>query len=1257
MFVRHDALFSDSAGISSSEADGRQAGSITTTRAPAVRWLLIFCVCYGLDLGALAGERTQVAARSLSPQGSGRAGFTLLPPVETGLAWTNSLPPALYAQRQNLMNGSGVALGDVDGDGWCDIYLCNKEGPNALYRNLGQWRFEDVTARAGVTCADQLSFGAVFGDLDGDGRLDLLVSSFTGQGACFLNRGDGTFTNVTGRSGLLLGGGTTSMALGDVDGDGDLDIYVCRFGVEALLRDGIPIATRQVGGRTVISGRHSRRLMIIGTKLIEVGEPDTLYLNDGQGRFVAAPWSDHFFDAAGRPMEAPKDFGLAVQMRDINGDGWTDIYVCNDFHSPDRIWLNNGRGQFRALPPAALTSMSYASMGVDFSDLNHDGHLDFVTVEMLSRDHARRMRQSSAMDGLTDILNVRDSAPQVARNVLQLNRGDGTYAEIALYAGLAATDWSWTPVFLDVDLDGHDDLLVTNGHLHDVNDRDAEAARPRDQAERANERMVVMKYPRLETPNAALRNRGDLTFEDASAAWGFDSTRISHGLALADLDNDGDQDLVINCVNDAPLLYRNDSPAPRVAVRLRGRTPNSQGIGAGITLRDGTQTRFREVLGGARYLSGDDSLQTFATGATRLPLSIEVNWSRGARSLIEGVLPNHLYEITEPPAASIPASNPDPVVTVKPQTGPAPYFIEARPALAHRHIDQAFDDFARQPLLPLRLSRLGPGVAWFDFDQDGREDLIVGGGRGGSLAVYRNDPPGALVRVRNAMIDQTLDADQTTVLGWSGATGLLVGVSNYEAAPTNSPAVQHIHFRDGSFTPATALPWQMETVGPMAMADIDGSGRPALFVGGRVIPGRYPEAASSRLHGFDGTHWIHDAARSRGLEHIGLVSGAVWSDLDGDGFPELILACEWGPIKIFRVHAGGLTEWNAPVVVTASPTAGTRTVPINDLTGWWNSVTTADLDGDGRLDIVAGNRGLNGSWPASAEFPARLFYGDLNGLGGVEMIESYQDARWGIVPRRDLVQLASVLPWLRAEFSTHEDYGGAGVSRMLGTRGARTRELRVTTPASMVFYHRGDRYEGVPLPPEAQFAPVFGLAAGDFDGDGHEDLFVAQNFSAFRPDDPPLNTGQGLWLRGVGGGRLRAMPGHESGVKLTGDQRGCALADYDGDGRVDLVVTQNSGETRLFKNARATPGLRVRLQGPPGNPHGFGAALRLVGPSKAGPLREVRAGGGYWSQDSPVQVLARGEPGAVLVVRWPGGRISRIAVPEQTAELNVPFPN
>ena len=1189
-----------------------------------------------------------------------RPGFTELSGGRTGLRFVNRIDDRLMAENNNLMQGSGVALGDFDGDGWCDLYLCAIDGTNALYRNLGGWRFEDVTGRAGVGGAGWHSTGATFADLDGDGDLDLLVNTLGRGTHCFSNLGRGQFREVTADAGLRSQTGSMGLALGDIDGDGDLDLYVSNYGTLAILRAGGQAEVKQIDGRWQVTGPHANRLRYIDGRLEEVGEPDVLYLNDGRGRFKPVPWdSEWFLDYEGKPMPAPWDFGLGVQIRDINEDGHPDIYVCNDFQTVDRVWMNDGQGRFRLLSKLAMRQQSFASMGVDFADVDRDGLLDFFVVEMLSRDHARRTRQLSGMQPAIPVPGRFDHRPEVARNTLFWNRGDGSYAEIAHFSGVEASEWSWQPVFLDVDLDGFEDILVANGNAFDVQDRDV-LRRVRGLGKQTPEqtRTNLLLYPRLDTPNVAFRNRGDLTFEEAGRSWGFHSRQISHGIALADLDHDGDQDVVVNCLQAAPLVYRNETPAPRLAVRLKGRAPNIQGIGAKVRLSGGAvPTQGQEIVSGGRYLAGDDAMRVFAAGASTNRMTLEVTWRNGSRSVLSNVQPNCLYEVDEA-AAPLPALIPAPSVA-------APLFTDASSALNHAHHEAAFDDYARQPLLARQFSSLGPGVAWFDLDGDGHEDLFVGAGKGGKLAGFRGDGRGDFVPWPGTNAPVVPD-DVTGLAGFvtsSGRRMLLAGIASYENAAHQAAVGGWQLDGRGQLVggPVLDIAASGSSTGPLAVADYDGDGDLDLFVGGRVVPGAYPKPATSRLFRQDDNRLVPDERNQPLLEKVGLVSGAIWTDLNGDGFAELVLACEWGPLKIFRNDKGRLTAWNPQIDRRSEfPAPSSRDIrnpkleTLSDLTGWWNSVTAADLDGDGRLDLIAGNWGLNSPYRASRSQPERLFYGDLGGQGTVDLVEAeFAPELSAMMPRRSLSALSQAIPRLGEFYPTHAAFATATLVDVFGQLGVQPAEAQASVLASMVFFNRGDHLEAALLPREAQLAPVFGIAAADFDLDGWPDLFLGQNFFAVRPELSRLDAGCGLLLRGAEGGRLEPMPVAMSGVTLLGEQRGVAAGDADEDGRVDLAVGQNGAQTRLFRNGTTRRGVRVRLEGPVGNPLGVGAVVRLQPGNGRRAAQEMRSGDGFGSTGGGILLLAPSESAARISVRWPGGSEIAVEVPAASSEVAI----
>ncbi len=1199
---------------------------------------------------------------------TGKAGFTLLTPEQTGITFTNPLDERVIATSRVLPNGCGVALGDFDNSGLPGIFFCSLDGHNALYKNLGGMKFRDVTQAAGINCSNRICRGAVFADINGDGWLDLLVSTVGSGVLCFTNKGDGTFAECSRSAGTLSKYGAMTMALADIDGNGTLDLYVADYRAQDSRDlpefDNFDIFVTD--GRQNIAPALQDRFVYTNGNVLEYGEPSLVYLNDGKGHFTPLSWTNGaFLDEDGNSLTGPPlDWSQGVAFRDLTGAGAPDIYVCNDFWTPDRLWINDGKGHFRACPRLALRHTSKFSMGVDFADIDRDGQMDFCVLDMLSRDWRLRKCQLMEIGSPRPPVGAIDNRPQIPQNVLFRNRGDGTFEEIAAYAGVTASDWSWQPVFLDVDLDGYEDLIVSTGFAHDLDDMDTMekttklrragtlvppklgpdgkpvARSPQEQKTEELYQTDMLAQP-LKSPIIAFRNLGNLKFEDIGPAWGFNQPALHNGIALADLDNDGGLDIVVNNLGSVASVYHNHGSAPRVAVRLKGLAPNTQGIGAKIKLLGGAvPMQSQEVACGGLYLSGSDPERVFAAGKSQ-SMTIEVTWRNGKQSVVRDVKPNRIYEIAE--AAAVPKDTQPAIEAEK------PFFKDVSQMISHQHHQEFYDDYARQPLLPRQLSQDGPGVAWVNLLGDRREALVIGSGRGGNLGVYITDGKGGLVHVP---ANSTLPEDLTGIVGWvpvPNARALVVGRDNYES-PGNPPSASVFGYVP---TPQKQdLPATPASTGPLAVADVYGDGKLDLFVGGRVIPGRYPEAADSRIYRNVDGQLVLDEENSQVLGKVGLVNGAVWSDLDGDGYPDLILACEWGPIRVFKNQAGHLHEI-------------TKELGLDRYTGWWHGVTTGDIDGDGRLDIIASNWGENSDYQAGSNHPVRLCYGDFTDRGTLDLIESVYDPMRGVeVPRRMRDALVKAYPPLLGRYPTYTAYCEATMEQVLGILPKPAGKVEARTLASMVFFNRTNHFEAMELPYEAQIAPAFAVNVGDFDGDGNEDIFLSQNFFELasgaasmsipvKDAGRRLDAGRGLWLRGTGGGKLEAVPGQKSGILVYGEQRGAALCDFDGDGRVDLAISQNGAETKLYQNVLGKPGLRVRLAGPPGNPDGVGATLRLVFGGRYGAAREIHGGSGYWSQDSVVQVMGRPEPPTEIWVRWPGGKTTTSPIPAGAKEITV----
>lgn len=1200
----------------------------------------------------------------LSPGFFGGTGFTQLSSSKTNISFRNDAREELKQENRHYLNGSGVAIADVDNDGLVDIYLAAMDGPNKLYKNLGNFQFEDITEQAGLDHDGYNSTGVVFADVNSDNHPDLFISSLSDGNSLYINDGSGQFT-LKDDSGLGESRGAHTMALADVNKDGHLDLYITNYKIRTA-RDifsaqelSMDNTVEMVDGELKVLPSFEDFFTIVetaeGSFRNEKGEPDELYLNLGEGRFERVDPLQYFFDENGNPIGLAPDWGLTATFRDVNVDGHPDLYVANDFWTPDRFWINRGDGTFQKIDRNAIRSMSFSSMGVDFSDINRDGHLDFVVTEMLSRNHSSRAKQSS------EFLPEYEGRTLHNRNSVYLNRGDlyPNFAQIAYYSGLEATEWSWATTFSDVDLDGYEDLIVATGFTNDYQDMDTQIALyEADMENTQGGGGDILRYPRLELTNKIFRNNGDLTFSDHSSEWGFESKDISMGMALADLDNDGDHDLIFNRLDDEAALYENKSNNSRIAIRLKGGAPNTQSIGAKVELSGGEFNQSKEIVAGGNYLSGSHQQVVFAAKENQ-NYSITVTWANGSKSTINNVSANRIYEIDQ---ASIESFEEESETDLR--NDGQPMFVDVSEEINHTHHENSYDDFRFSPLLPQKLSRFGPGLAWIDIDGDESDDLLITSGKDGHAAIFSNNEDGNFMPLELDPFRGSAQGDQTSVAGWNedGKTRIVIGSANYEQGNPRVPSafvysINHATRQTASLVQQNSgdgesgqagdqvqqIPGILSTTGPIAAADYTGDGYVDLFIGGRFKPGQYPVDADSRLFRNIQGRFELDEQNSRLLREVGLVTDALFADITGNGHQDLLISEEWGTLKLFENRGDRFVEV-------------TEEVGLSNYKGWWNGITIGDFTGNGLPDIIALNIGLNSAYQICDDHPLRMYFDDFNWDGRLDILETYySDEIESYVPRRKLHEFESV-PTILSNVSTHEEFATASIEEIFDQPFNNVPYKEINTLEHMIFVNTGNGFDAKPLPREAQFSNGFYAGATDFNNDGNEDLFIGQNFFEFSRNIPRLDAGRGLLLQGNGNANFDAVPGSFSGIKVYGEQRGAALGDFNRDGRTDLVVSQNNGQTKLFQNSVEREGIRVRLVGPPSNNNAVGSTIRLEYENgEKGAVKFIQAGGSYASQNSYVEVMgiSEHESPAAIEVTWPDGTVQKVEIIEGQDEYRI----
>ncbi|NOY36122.1 MAG: VCBS repeat-containing protein [Chlorobi bacterium] len=1079
----------------------------------------------------------------------GKTLFSLLSPSATHVDFTNKLTET---EQFNIIeylyfnNGAGVAAGDINNDGLTDLYFTANQLPDKLYLNKGNLRFEDITEKAGVAGTGDWKTGVTMADVNGDGFLDIYVchvgnyKGIRGKNELFINQGNLTFQEEAHAYGLDFQGFSTQAAFFDYDMDGDLDMYLLNHSVHT---------SRSYGG--------------VALRLEQdVRAGDRLYRNDeAEGKRV-------FHDVTSRAgiFSSQIGYGLGVNICDINNDGFPDIYVSNDFHENDYLYINNGNGTFSERLTDFIAHTSRSSMGNDVGDFNNDGLLDIIVLDMLPEEE-KIQKQSGGEDDyqLFELKLKYGYYYQFVRNTLQLNLGGGLFSEIGRLAGIYATDWSWSPLFCDVDNDGWKDLFITNGIYRRANDLDYvkfltgnNRYFPAKDNRNVPDRVLYEKMPLYPNINYLYHNNGDLTFTNKAKAWGFETRSYSNGSTYADLDNDGDLDLIVNNINDKAFIYRNNAEKRLnnhyLSVKFKGDGLNTRGIGARVTLFWNGRKQVAEQFATRGFMSATSDVLHFGLGQVNLIDSLVVRWPDRSEQIIKNVPADKTITLDMRNAGTPEKGNGQEHDTMK-------LFAQTRiPGLQYRHKEDPYVDFNRERLIPHSLSAEGPAMAVGDVNGDGLEDLFIGGAAGQAARIFIQQTNGTFSPLNTPMFlkdhfTEDIDAALFDADG-DGDADLYIVRGGNDVPDGNPLLADRLLFNDGKGvfkSKKGSLPYLAHNGSCVRPGDFDGDGDTDLFVGSRSVPGAYGWSPVQVLLENDGNGFFKNVTEPilNDLNNAGMVTDAGWMDYDRDGDPDLVVAGEWMRIRVFRNDNGTFTD------VTAA--AG-----LDETSGWWNCIQVADIDRDGDLDLIAGNLGLNSILKASVKEPVEMYLNDFDNNGSLDqVICSYHN---GIsYPVASLDELAAQISGLEKKYPDYADFGGKTAKDIFGEKTLNQSVLKKAVLfESCIFLNNGKGvFEIKKLPIMAQFSPVRDILVRDFDLDGNTDIVLVGNDYPVRPSIGRYDASYGWCLLGDHHQRYHVLMPVESGLEIKGDAR--RILPIEIHGNACLVVAVNNGELNIFR--------------------------------------------------------------------------------------------